>query len=143
MGLYIDVEDTYDSIAIWAKGKAFILNDLGVGGALVPAGYTMAVDGKVIAEEVRVQNSLDWPDYVFAEHYPLRPIQDVEAFIRTHQHLPDVPSAKHVEEEGIMLGEMQTTLLKKIEELTLYLISQQKEIEELKVQVSILQNTQK
>jgi len=141
-GLWIDVENTYDSIAIWAKGKAFILNDLSVGGGYVPPGYTMAVDGKVIAEEVRVQNSLDWPDYVFADHYPLRSIQEVEAFIQNNKHLPEVPSAKNVEVEGIMLGEMQATLLKKIEELTLYLISQQKEIEELKVQVSLLKTAQ-
>ena len=143
MGLYIDVENTYDSIAIWAKGKAFILNDLSVGGAIAPPGYTLAVDGKVIAEEVRVQNSLEWPDYVFQQDYPLLPIGEVASFVEQHSHLPGVPSAKEVAEAGVMVGEMQAILLQKIEELTLYLIGQQKEIEELKALVSTLQATHK
>jgi hypothetical protein len=142
MGMYIDVEDTYDSIAIWAKGKAFILNDLAVGGAIVPIGYTMAVDGKIIAEEVRVQNSLDWPDYVFEEDYSLRPLKEVRAFIKENKHLPDVPSASEVDQSGIQLGEMQNILLRKVEELTLYLIDQQKEIEQLKHELAALRADQ-
>ena len=138
MGLYIDVENTYDSIAIWAKGKAFILNDLSVGGAIAPPGYTMAVDGKIIAEEVRVQNSLDWPDYVFQKDYFLRPIEEVASFVENHSHLPGVPSAKQVSEEGILLGEMQAILLQKVEELTLYIIDQQKELEKVKAELALI-----
>ena len=63
----------------------------------------------------------DWPDYVFNSTYQLRPLAEVEAFIKTNSHLPEIPSAEEVANEGIDLAEMDASLLKKIEELTLYL----------------------
>jgi hypothetical protein len=69
-----------------------------------------------------------WPDYVFATDYKLRSISSLESFVKQNKHLPEVPSAKEVEEKGISVGDNQAILLKKIEELTLYVIGQQKSI---------------
>ena len=76
-----------------------------------------------------------WPDYVFDKDYDLMPLSEVEEFIETNGHLPNVPSAEEMEAEGQSLGEMNKVLLEKVEELTLHLIEQQKQIEELKEQI--------
>jgi hypothetical protein len=95
-------------------------------------GYLLNVGGKIIAEEVRVQLRAAWPDYVFAKDYKLASLESVENFIKTNNHLPNVPPAADVEKSGIALGEMQGKMMEKIEELTLYVIELKKEIEELK-----------
>ncbi|EAY25875.1 hypothetical protein [Microscilla marina] len=92
--------------------------------------YTLSVNGRVRASEVKVYTG--WADYVFEKGYKLRPLNEVEAYIEKNGHLPDVPSAKQVEKNGIFIGEMNATLLRKIEELTLYMISMKKEVEHLK-----------
>jgi hypothetical protein len=94
--------------------------------------YLLAVDGKIISEEVRVEISGSWPDYVFDKDYPLMPLAQLEDHITTYGHLPGVPSANRVENEGILLGDMNRMLLEKIEELTLHVIAMQKEIDQLK-----------
>lgn len=110
---------------------------LQVGSAATPAGYLMSVDGRVICEEVRVRNSNNWPDYVFADHYALRSLDEVEAFIAANKHLPGIPSAAAIEAQaGFELGEIQRLQLEKIEELTLYAIGLNKENQELKAQVA-------
>lgn len=98
-------------------------------------GYRLAVNGTIGAKEVKVEVSSPWPDYVLKPTYSLRPLKEVELFITEKSHLPDVPSATEVEENGIELGEMNAILLKKIEELTLYLIEANKSIEELSKKV--------
>jgi len=95
-------------------------------------GYKLAVKGSMIAEEMFVKLYANWPDYVFAKEYELKSLVEVEAFIQENNHLPNVPSEKEVKEEGINLGEMDAILLQKIEELTLYTIAQQKQLEEQK-----------
>ncbi len=101
-------------------------------GNVIPAGYMLAVKGSVIAEEIRVKLSANWPDYVFRPAYTLRPLDDVEQFIRTHGHLPNIPSAAQVANTGgIDVGEMNAKLLEKVEELTLYLIEEKKARREL------------
>ena len=70
-----------------------------------------------------------WPDYVFAEDYELPTLGEIEAYINTHKHLPEIPSAQEVEENGLTLGEMNALLLKKIEELTLHTIEQEKALD--------------
>ena len=87
------------------------------------------VEGGICAERVKVENKTDWPDYVFNTSYDLRPLSEVETFINENSHLPEVPSEKEINENGIDLAQMDATLLKKIEELTLYTIEQQKQIE--------------
>ncbi len=93
----------------------------------------LSVNGSVLAKEVIVSNeSTYWPDYVFSSDYELMSLGDLEAFVQANSHLPGVPSAAEVEEEGIKLGEMNTVLLQKVEELTRYVIDLQKQIDELK-----------
>lgn len=95
-------------------------------------GYRLSVDGKVACEEVRVELSEAWPDYVFSDDYDLMPLADLQAFIETHNHLPGIPSAEEVEESGLEVGEGQRMLVEKIEELTLYILELRAELETLK-----------
>ncbi|WP_024769127.1 tail fiber protein [Aquimarina macrocephali] len=92
----------------------------------------LTVKGNIHAEEVLIDLNVPAPDYVFKKDYNLRSIEEVEKFIIENSHLPEIPSAKEFEQNGVMQAEMDMNLLKKIEELTLYTIQQQKEIEELK-----------
>ncbi|WP_293294946.1 hypothetical protein [Allomuricauda sp.] len=95
-------------------------------------GYMFAVAGSMVAESVKVELEGNWPDFVFEKNYTLLSLKEVEAFINKNGHLPNVPSAEEIKNNGIDLGEMDATLLQKIEELTLHSIQQQKEIESLK-----------
>lgn len=95
-------------------------------------GSMLAVAGKISAEEVEVSLSTTWPDFVFSTSYELNTLAQVEEYINKHSHLPNVPSAEEVAEKGINIAEMDAILLQKIEELTLYTIAQQKQIDEQK-----------
>ncbi|WP_440066366.1 cell wall anchor protein [Tenacibaculum discolor] len=98
-------------------------------------GFKLGVYGKIAATEVKVATYNNWPDYVFTKEYKLPTLQEVAQYIKKKGHLQNIPSAKEVQEnKGIELGEMNRKLLEKIEELTLYTIQQQKEIEKLKSQ---------
>lgn len=92
---------------------------------------TVRIDGKVYANEIEVKSNV-WSDFVFKPDYKLMPLEEVELFIQKNNHLPDIPSEQEVKKGGINLAEMDALLLQKIEELTLYIIEQQKEIESLK-----------
>lgn len=105
---------------------------VGINTSYVPTDYLVAMDGKLICEELTVQMSENWPDYVFAEEYNLMPITEVAEYIDEHKHLPGIPSAKEVKEEGIEVGDMQRRMMEKIEELTLYVIELKQEIATLK-----------
>jgi hypothetical protein len=95
-------------------------------------GYKLAVKGKIGAHEVQVENTSNaWADYVFEPDYKLISLDEVEDFIKTNKHLPEIPSAEEVKVNGHKLGEMDVLLLKKIEEMTLYVIQQQNQIKEL------------
>jgi len=89
------------------------------------------INGKIKTKEIQV-TLRDWPDFVFSKEYQLPTLKEVEQFITENQHLPNVPSAAEVEKNGVDLGEMNATLLKKVEELTLYILDLQKQIDELK-----------
>lgn len=115
----------------WSKVLLEIDGKVGIG-TNDTKGYKLAVAGNVIAESIKVQLSSAWPDYVFAKSYQLPALSETEKFIKENGHLPGIPSASEVKAGGINLGEMNALLLKKIEELTLHLIRQQKEIEQLK-----------
>lgn len=94
-------------------------------GAASSRGHKLAVNGTIRAKEIKVE-STNWPDYVFEDNYDLKPLPEIEAFIKTNRHLPGVPDQKQAEEEGVNLGEMNRKLLEKVEELTLHLIDEQK-----------------
>ncbi len=103
---------------------------LGIGTEVIPNGYKLAVDGKAIAEEVKVQLSENWPDFVFHKDYTLPTLTEVETHIKENGHLKDIPNEAEVKANGINLGEMDAKLLQKIEELTLYTIAQDKTLKE-------------
>jgi hypothetical protein len=86
--------------------------------------------GIIRANEVIVETG--WADYVFQDDYKLKPLSEVEAFIKENKHLPSVPSAAKIQDKGAHVAELITKMMEKIEELTLYSIEQKKEIDELK-----------
>lgn len=104
-------------------------------GTTNPGAYKLAVEGTIGARKLIVTQSA-WADYVFHPTYKLPSLQEVEAYIKSHQHLPDVPSTADVEKNGIDVGENQATLLKKIEELTLYLIELKKQLDEQQLTIN-------
>jgi hypothetical protein len=111
--------------------------NVGIGTANPDAKLT--VNGNIHAKEVKVDLSVPGPDYVFEETYKLRSLTEIENYIKENKHLPEVPSAKEMEQNGVNISEMNMLLLKKVEELTLHLIElkksndlQQREIEKLK-----------
>lgn len=106
--------------------------NVGIGTSTLTDDFKLSVGGKLRAEEIEVSLSVGWADYVFADDYELKPLEEVEKYIQEHNHLPNIPSAKEVESEGLNLGEMQVKMMEKIEELTLYMIELKKENEALK-----------
>jgi hypothetical protein len=104
---------------------------IGTGSTALNPLEKLAVNGLIHTKEVKV-DLLNWPDYVFEPSYILMPLNELEQMIISEKHLPEIPSAKEVEENGVLLGEMNKKLLQKVEELTLYMIQMNKEIELLK-----------
>lgn len=96
--------------------------------------YSLAVNGQALFTKARVLLNTAWPDYVFDKNYQLRSISELESFIYQHKHLPGVLPATATEKDGIDISTTQAALLEKIEELTLYLIQQDKKIAELQKQ---------
>ena len=93
--------------------------------------FQIGSNGIVRAREIIVDNASNWPDYVFAGNYRLLPYDELRFYILKHRHLPHIPSAQQVEQDGIPLGEMNRLLLEKIEELTLYILDQEERIRRL------------
>jgi len=96
-----------------------------------PGNYDLAVKGKIRTQEVKVETA-NWPDFVFAEDYKPKSLNEIEKFIKLNKHLPDIAPAKEIERNGFEIGEMNKMLLQKIEELTLHLIEKDKEIKSIK-----------
>ena len=98
--------------------------------------YKLSVNGSIRAKEVVVETG--WADFVFEKDYQLKSLTEVENFIKINKHLPEVPSAKEVEENGVTLGKMNAVLLQKIEELTLYMIALKKQNDVLTEKITTL-----
>jgi hypothetical protein len=92
--------------------------------------YKLSVNGNVRSKEVVVETG--WADFVFAKEYKLPSLTEVEEYIKENNHLPGIPSAEEIQTNGLKVGEVQTKMMQKIEELTLYIIEMKKEIELLK-----------
>ena len=112
----------------YSEGRVFI----GQPSTSTSSEYKLFVESGILTEKVKVLLTPTWPDYVFEKDYALPSLEQVEADILKNGHLSDIPSAEEVEENGIDVGEMNAKLLKKIEELTLYVIEMNKEIQILK-----------
>ncbi|GAB3909947.1 prefoldin domain-containing protein [Mucilaginibacter boryungensis] len=101
----------------------------------------LSVNGTIHSKEVKV-NLTGLPDYVFKPEYHLPTLAEVKSYIDKNSHLPEIPSAQEVEKNGLNLGEMNKLLLKKVEELTLYLIDKDKQIDELQLKQKITEKQQ-
>lgn len=119
----------FDASKLTINGKTSIgtSNFPDVIGSTNITNYKLYVKGGILTDEVRVRTG--WADYVFLPQYQLKDLGQVEKYINENGHLPNVPSAKKVEEEGLSLGDIARIQQEKIEELTLYLIDQNKKIE--------------
>lgn len=113
-------------------GSLVIQGRVGINSTNESDTYALAVNGGILTNEVFIKNVNEWFDHVFAKDYNLLPLADLQLYINQHGHLPEIPSEAKVTGEGYGIAEMQGLLLKKIEELTLYTLKQQEEIEMLK-----------
>ncbi|MBL7926884.1 MAG: hypothetical protein JNK61_08240 [Bacteroidia bacterium] len=124
------------SMRVYANGANRLVVD-GKGNVMIGTntaakGYVLSVKGKVMCEELKVALNSSWPDYVFSDTYKLATLEEVEAHIKEHKHLSGIPAANEMEANGLSIGEMQTKLVEKVEELTLYVIQLKKELETVK-----------
>ncbi len=130
-------------ILLWRAPDVFTIDNMGntytVGKVVIgdsmttPGNYGLYIRKGILTSIVKIAlpGSGSWSDYVFGNNYKLNSLPEVEDYIKENKHLPDVPSADSVQKNGIDVGEMDAVMMKKIEELTLYIIQQNKKIEEL------------
>jgi hypothetical protein len=138
-GIILDPGALYGKSYVDIQGAGLRVTSGNVGiGAVDTKGYKLAVNGKIRAHEIKVETA-NWPDYVFAEDYQLPTLVETEKHIKANGHLAGIPSAAEVKLNGIDLGEMNAKLLKKIEELTLYLIEKDKNEKRQQYQINELQ----
>ena len=139
-GFYVEANHQTDKLSIGVRNGSTADNSLftitqngNIGiGTTSPGTYKLAVEGTIGAREIQVLSTNPWPDYVFAKEYKLMSLEDVEAYIQSNQHLPNIPNADEVKANGIKLAEMNGLLMQKIEELTLYMIEMKKDNNEIK-----------
>jgi hypothetical protein len=138
---HVAASDAHFSFLSNAAGTTELMTILGTGnvgiGTTTPQAK-LAVNGEIYAKKVKVTQT-GWPDYVFQASYRLRPLSEVEQYIKQYHHLPEVPSAEEIENNGLDVGENQAVLLKKVEELTLYLLQQNNLIQQLTGKVRALE----
>ncbi len=119
--------------------KMRILTNGNIGIGTIAPDEKLTVKGKIHTQEVRVDMAGPLvPDYVFADGYKLKSLAEIENYIKQNKHLPEIPSAKEIENNGLMLAEMNMNLLKKVEELTLYMIEMKKENEKQNKEIKML-----
>jgi hypothetical protein len=124
--LYITTYTGPINFGISGSNNLTIANSGNIGIGTTSPAERLSVNGNIRAREVKVENA-NWPDYVFEKQYKSFPLNHLEKYINKNKHLPGMPTAKEVKENGINLGDMNTKLLQKIEELTLYMIELKKE----------------
>ncbi len=121
------------------NASSFSLTGGNVGiGCVANSGYALSVDGGLLSTKVSIKEVGEWPDYVFSEEHELMSLEELEEYIENNSHLPSVPSRDEVLENGIDVAEMNAVLLEKIEELTLYVIELQKQIEKQQNEINEL-----
>jgi hypothetical protein len=134
-GIYVQSSGSYgtkmyfattDSYSAGSKNRMIIDHYGNIGIGTTTLTEKLSVNGNIKAKKLIVSQA-GWPDYVFSKNYKLKPLSEVDQFIKINNHLPEMPSAKDIESKGLDVGKAQALLLKKIEELTLYVIALKKE----------------
>lgn len=137
-------DNSYVKIGEWQKDNtlsfkahsySFTLGNVGIG--ITSPSYKLDVAGTIRAQELIVETT--GADFVFAEDYNLRPLSEVKAFITENKHLPEIKSAQEMQENGVSVSELQTQLLQKIEELTLYILQQEEKIKQQELRINALE----
>jgi hypothetical protein len=122
-----------DGSPLFNLDNASISKTLAIAADHVPSDYKLAVGGNIIATGVDIKIPQKWPDYVFTDGHKILTIDEVNAYIKEHGHLPGIFSAKEMQaKQNYSVSEMDAKLLEKIEELTLYIVQLKKEIDQLK-----------
>jgi hypothetical protein len=132
-GVY-NVQNSNMLFNINGTNRMLIQNNGNIGIGTASPAYKLDVNGTIRANEIIVNTT--GADFVFAEDYQLRPLSEVKAFIKENKHLPEIKSAQEMQENGIGVNELQTQLLQKIEELTLYIIHQEERINALEAELN-------
>ncbi|MDM8176922.1 hypothetical protein QT327_21655 [Olivibacter sp. 47] len=127
-GYYAPLSFKSNGDVILASAKGATSGNVGIGTTNPQA--KLAVNGNILAKEIKVKTDISVPDYVFEPDYKMLSLSEVENYVKEHKHLPEIPSAKEIGEDGLDLGAMNLLLLKKVEELTLHLIDKDKIISE-------------
>lgn len=128
------VEEYATTTGTYQNRNAYFVANVGIG--TTSPDEKLTVKGKIHTQEVRVDMAGPLvPDYVFANDYKLKSLQEVEDFIKENKHLPEIPSAQEIEKNGLMLAKMNMNLLKKMEEMTLYMIEQNKVLNNQKEEI--------
>ena len=122
-------KDATVTIGVWPKYDNTVANT---------DGHKLMVNGGILCEKVKVIGDVPNSDHVFEKDYELKSLTDLKEFVESNKHLPEIPSAKEFQENGYSIGEMDDLLLRKVEELTLYLLQLKEEIDTLKTENSIL-----
>jgi hypothetical protein len=117
-------------------GTTNLTGNVSIGTTTQRAGCILTVNGKIAAEEFEIVTDVNTPDYVFDKTYKLRSLKELETYVNTYSHLPEVPSAADMKQNGYKVVQMDNLLLKKIEELSLYTIELNKQVESLKAELS-------
>lgn len=130
---YNGTNNEVEVFQVWGDGRVAIGGD-----SYIPGGYSLAVHGNAIVNELVVRLAGDWPDYVFKSNYKIKTLDEINDYIIQHHHLPGIPTSNEIEKSGIALGDLVTKQMQKIEELTLYLIELNKDVQVLKKENEIL-----
>jgi hypothetical protein len=123
---------TIEGDSIKMQGKIFINSTPAEVRSDIKENFSVFIAGGILSQDYAIAPQDSWSDYVFNADYRLQSLDEVENYIKINKHLPDVPSATEVRENGYDIHSLNVNLLQKIEELTLYTIEQKKEIEQLK-----------
>jgi hypothetical protein len=133
--------DPTQDVQSWgtAANTYFTIKQGFVGIGTVSPQEALSVNGNIRAKQIKVEIT-NWPDYVFTKEHYLPSLQEVKSYIDQNQHLPEVPSEQEIAKDGLNLGEMNKLLMKKVEELTLYLIEKDNKQKELEVRIKNLED---
>ena len=120
------------------NGNSNFNGSVSINTTYVPANFKLAVNGKIIAEELFIKLNSAWPDYVFHDNYELRSIENLKEFISKEHHLPNMPKFSEIDNKGISTGDMILRIVQNQEEQLLYIIQLSEQNKELKAEIEKL-----